>query len=250
MAVFIKDLSKLSQPMKHDEMLNIEYHSVDWQPQPVMEINNNYCYLKSTMTTVRNLFLIPWLCAFIVLCGMYTNDFVDGWNKSEWSAINYINNRKEDNGDEYFATTTNEMHLSAFQRISEDGVMTLKQYIHDRYHYYVAGERKFHTDIFILIIAFIAIPGLLYWVITFPRYAPLIFDRKRRLVYSWRKGVIAVARYDELHIYESSTALMFVLRSETKNNTVGWFKFAVQPSGNLIALNHHSPHCALSWCSS
>jgi len=212
MGVFIKDLSKLALPMRHDEILNVECKATNWPPQPVIEIDKYFCHLNNTTAVLRNLFLIPWLCALIALCGMYSYDFVDGWGKSEFSAI-------------YFEDT---------DRLNDDGVMTLKQYIHDRYHYYVAGERKFHTDVFILIIAFIAIPGLLYWIITFPRYAPLIFDRQRRLVYSWRKGVIAVARYDDLRIYENSTALMFLLRSETKTESAGYFKFSVQPSGNPI----------------
>ena len=212
MGVFIKDLSKLALPMQHNEILSVEYKTTNWPPQPVIEIDQRFCFLNNTTAGQRNLFLIPWLCALILLCGMYSYNFVDGWGKSEFSAI-------------YFEDT---------DRLNDDGVMTLKQYIHDRYHYYVAGERKFHTDVFILIIAFIAIPGLLYWIITFPRYAPLIFDRQRRLVYSWRKGVIAVARYDDLRIYENSTALMFLLRSETKTESAGYFKFSVQPSGNPI----------------
>lgn len=234
MGFFIKDLAKLALPMRHSEMMNVGYQSTDCPPQPVIQVNDRLCYLNNTTAVQRNLFLIPWLCALIALCGMYSYDFVDGWGKSERSAIRFIEVVKENRGVDYFSTTTNVSYLESYRRINEDGVMTLKQYIHDRYHYYVAGERKFHTDVFILIIAFIVIPGLLYWVITFPRYAPLIFDRQRRLVYSWRKGVIAVARYDDLRIYENSTALMFLLRSETKTESAGYFKFSVQPSGNPI----------------
>jgi len=228
MGFFIKDLSILAQPIRHHEIINIEHQPTDWLPQPVIKINQRYCYLNNTTATLRNLFLIPWLCAFIVLCGMYSNDFVDGWGKSERSAIRYINSLNRNYGENYFKTSTRELHISIYNRINEDGVMPLNQYIKNR------GELKIHTDIFILIIAFIAIPGLLYWIITFPRYAPLIFDRQRRLVYSWRKGVIAVARYDDLRIYENSTALMFLLRSETKTESAGYFKFSVQPSGNPI----------------
>lgn len=234
MGFFIKDLSTLAQPMLHDEILAVEYRLTDSPAQPVIDINNHFCYLNNTTAVLRNLFLIPWLCALIALCGMYSYDFFDGWGKSERSAIRYIAAVEKNNGEDYFITTKDERDIIKYNRISNDGVMRLNQYIHDRYHYYVAGERKFHTDIFILIIAFIAVPGLLYWVITFPRYAPLIFDRQRRLVYSWRKGVIAVARYDDLRIYENSTALMFLLRSETKTESAGYFKFSVQPSGNPI----------------
>lgn len=234
MGVFIKDLSKLALPMQHDEMLNVEYQPTAWPPRPVIVINKRFCYLNNTTAVLRNLFLIPWLCALIVLCGTYASDFIDGWESSEHSAMRRINGLKENYGEEYFKNTNNELHLSLIKRINENGFMTLNQYINDRYHYYVGGEKMFHTDIFILIISFIAIPGLLYWIITFPRYAPLIFDRQRRLVYSWRKGVIAVARYDDLRIYENSTALMFLLRSETKTESAGYFKFSVQPSGNPI----------------
>ncbi|QUM89444.1 hypothetical protein HWV03_11860 [Moritella sp. 36] len=234
MGVFIKDLSKLALPMRHDEILNVECKATNWPPQPVIEIDQRFCFLNNTTGVQRNLFLIPWLCALILLCGIYSYDFVDGWGKSERSAIRYIEAVNENHGIDYFSITTNKVDLYAIKRINEEGVMTINQYINDRYHYYVGGERMLHTDVFILIIAFIAIPGLLYWIITFPRYAPLIFDRQRRLVYSWRKGVITVARYDDLRIYENSTALMFLLRSETKTESAGYFKFSVQPSGNPI----------------
>jgi len=203
-------------------------------PKPIITVNRRYCVVNNNATALRNLFLIPWLIGLCYTCYVHVDEFFKEWNGAEWSAIDYIKSTKLMYGDNYFEITQDSIDIRKFNRINKQGVMTFEQYMHDRYNYYVGGDSRVRTDIFLVALYGIGIPGLLIWIIRFRRQAPLYFDRERQLLYTWWRGKAWVQRYEPLKILENASGLRFVLNYKRKNGTLDTAYYMVQPSGNPL----------------
>lgn len=201
-------------------------------PPPIIEVNERYCGVNHGMAMARNIFLIPLWFGLIFVAYWHVNEIVIEWRESEHAARAYIESTKHAYGDDYFQTSNNLNEIKRFQRINKDGVMTFRQYMHDRYFYYVRGVETLIGDIVFALLYAPFIPWLLYVLIRFPRYAPLYFDREKQRVLTWRKGRMLVQRYDELLIHEGFQALVFAIYKLKKNRTLRRVGFSVQPSGS------------------
>jgi hypothetical protein len=226
---------------KRDSLL--EYEPVDNNkiPRPAIEVNSNFLVLSNSFVIIRNLFLIPSLFSVLYLCSTEVYDIYDTWNADEKGVIHYIELQKKIHGNDYFETLPEsekrrEIILYRYNRLNDEGKLTLDQFITDRYgdKLYEHGEWRRRHDKNSLIFFGTTIPILLIWIVGFKRRAPLIFDRQRRLLYTWTKGKVVAQRYDNLRVLESPSFLAIMLRAPMKKGKLGWGRFAVTPQGNTI----------------
>jgi len=233
MGKFFKNVEPLPLNNKRQALLDTPL-AVTTPPKPIIALNSRYCVVNNNATALRNLFLIPWFIGLCYTGYVHVNEFFKEWNGAEWSAIDYIQATKRMYGDNFFEITQDPDELEMYHRINKQGVMTFEQYMHDRYNYYVGGDRRVRIDIFLVALYSIGLPGLLIWIIRFRRRPPLYFDRERQLLYTWHRGHVRGQRYDKLRLHENIQALIFVLRGQHKDGSLGWTKFLVQPTGNPL----------------
>ncbi|MCJ8351185.1 hypothetical protein [Moritella sp.] len=225
---------------KRDELLVHELNENCKVPRPIISISNEFLVLSNSFVIIRNLFLIPALLSVLYLCVSEIEDIYQNWKASEKNAIEYIGFKKSTYGDDYFdklpvGTKYRDIILYQYGRIDENNKLTFEQFLTDRYEgYYVDGDGSRRHDRNSIIFFGTTIPLLVIWVIGFKRRAPLIFDRKRRLLYTWSKGKVVAQRYDNLRALETPSFLALMLRATTKKGALGWGRFSVTPQGNTI----------------
>jgi hypothetical protein len=225
---------------KRDELLAYDHDDNSKVPRPVISINYEFLTLSNSFVIIRNLFIIPALFSVLYLFIVEVRDVYETWKASEKNAIYFIESRKMDYGDDYFKSIPisekrKESILYRYNRINQAGALSFEQFLTDRYEgYYVDGDGSRRHDRNSIIFFGTTIPLLLLWVIGFKRRAPLIFDRKRRLLYTWSKGNVVAQRYDNLRALETPSFLAIMLRATVKKDALGWGRFSVTPQGNTI----------------
>ena len=225
---------------KRNELLGHDLEKNCKAPRPIISINNEYLVLSNSFVIIRNLFLIPALLSALYLCSTEVQEIYKGWKSSEVRTVDFIELRKKKYGSDYFdtlpkSTKYRDRILYKYNRLDERGELTFKQYIKDRHGSYAAyGDRNYRYDRNSIIFFGTTIPLLLIWVIGFKRRAPLILDRKRRLLYTWSKGKVVAQRYDNLRALETPSFLAIMLRATVKKGKLGWGRFSVTPQGNTI----------------
>lgn len=212
---------------------------------PIIEVNDRYCVVNHNGVALRNLFIIPWLLGIMLTCFWHVDEFITDWNKAERGINRNIAAEIKMHGRDFMNQITDPEIAAKYKLVDRHGVLNFRNYLKRRYGSteYWSSERI--TDILLLVFYGISLPLLLYWSIRFPRIAPLVFDRERRLVSTWRSTGVAlpwaglwsktypwVQRYDKLRYFENFQTLTFILRGETRYGAVGWSRFAVQPTGN------------------
>jgi len=229
---------------KRNELLNISFASPHEDPEtarthrrppePVIQVNEHYCAVNHNAVSVRNLFLIPWILGLLLTACWHIDEFFYEWKALERSASRYIESTKKMFGDNYFIETNDPVEIRMYNRINKKGEMPLEKYLSQRYYYMVGGMRVLYTDILLVFLYIIILPGLIFWAIRYPKLAPLYFDRDKRVVYTWRKGRIMAQWYDDIRILENISALTFVLRGDRKDGMLWWYHIKIQPHGNPI----------------
>lgn len=225
---------------KREGLLNLDPNqsgdsldSTQKPPEPIIQVNDQICAVNHNASSIRNLFVLPWILALLLTCYWHVDEFFEEWASNEQTANWYIAGKKKMLGDRFFSDTVDPVEIRLFNRVDSQGKMSLGKFLDERYHYVVGGYRTFYTDIVLIILYIVVLPLLIIWAIRFPKYAPLYFDRHRRILYTWRKGQIWAQRYDHVRIHENIQALSFVLRA-IKKGTLWWYVFPVQPNGNPI----------------
>ena len=210
-------------------------------PRPMISVSNEFLILSNSFVIIRNLFLIPALLSVLYLCVTEIQDVYQAWKTSEKNTLHFIEVRKRIYGDDYFETLPlnekrREQILYRYNRLNNDGKLTFDQFLIDRYgdKLYEFGDWSRRHDRNSIIFFGTTIPLLLIWIIGFKRRAPLIFDRKRRLLYTWSKGNVVAQRYDNLRALETPSFLAIMLRATVKKGQLGWGRFSVTPQGNTI----------------
>jgi hypothetical protein len=226
---------------KRDELLAYGHDDNSKVPRPVISINDEFLTLSNSFVIIRNLFLIPALISVLCLCITELQDVHKSWKASEANTLHFIEIRKQIYGADYFETLPlnekrREQILYRYNRLNKDGELTFDQFLIDRYgdKLYEFGDWSRRHDRNSIIFFVTTIPLLLIWIIGFKRRAPLIFDRKRRLLYTWSKGNVVAQRYDNLRALETPSYLGIMLRATVKKDALGWGRFSVTPQGNTI----------------
>ena len=79
---------------------------------------------------------------------------------------------------------------------------------------------------------------LTYWYLRFRIMAYLFFDRKKQIVYTWRKGRVAACRFENIGFREETLGLRLFLYGEKKKMDDGYtykeMEFLIQPSESMF----------------
>jgi hypothetical protein len=199
---------------------------------PVCGIDREILAIKTSIGSIRNLFLIPWFLGLLVVLFLWTDDFYSAWKATERDDIQFVEQRKGKYGADYFEITKNDWEISIYKRLNKDGKIDFKTYL--KYHYAEKpGIRNtLYADIGISIFLIVTFVTLSTYIIRFRRFAPLYIDRNRRIAYTWRKGDVWAQRYDQLRFYKYCFGLYVYLRCEHKSGALYYNRFCIQPSGN------------------
>jgi hypothetical protein len=232
----------MSQPKTIAELEKLVDNEAKWldmeMPQvlkpvpPVCGIDREILAIKTNIGSIRNLFLIPWLLGLFVVLFLWTDDLYSAWKATERDDIQFVEQRKEKYGDDYFEITKNDWEITINKRLNKDGKIDFKTYL--KYHYAeMPGVRNtLYADIGISILLIIAFVTLSTCIVRFRQFAPLYIDRNRRIAYTWRKGDVWAQRYDQLNFYKYSFGLYVYLRCEHKSGELYYARFCIQPGGN------------------
>lgn len=221
---------------------------------PIISVDDDFLVLKNSFAIIRNLFLIPALIYVLFQCKTEVDNIYTEWKVSETDAIDLIASVKAQYGDDYFDTIPKYekrkgTEVYRYIIINNEGRLTFDRFLMERYRGKSFGWENYYSrhDINSIIFFGTTIPILLIWVIRFKRRAPLIFDRKRRLLYTWSKGDVVAQRYDNLRVLETSSFLAIMLRAPVKKGKLGWGRFSVSPQGNTIYNSHESYQSILAY---
>ena len=173
-----------------DEFLKIKIES-RYPPPPIMFVNDRYLKVELDRSVIRNWGLMAGLITFLVLGYGYVNDFHKSWKGSERGTLNFIEAKKEHYGEDFFSVTKRISVLEWYNEIGDDLVLSFDEYLWNvRFNSERGASSKLAFDIFKVSFLILGISFLLYFIISFKRLAPLVFDRERQIFYSWRSGKV------------------------------------------------------------
>lgn len=201
-------------------------------PQPIKSIELDRLGILTSIGNLRFLFLVPWLVG--ISLGLYwmAEDIYREWKSTEVGHIEYVEYRKNKYGDDYFQNTDNAVARRKYERLVEGRKMTLNSYLYYRYNEVAYADRNFIVDLVFGGMAIAIIFILIVAILSFHRRASLYFDRKRKIVYTWRFGRAWAQCYDDLWYYSNNVAMSFILYSFDKKGRFKMKRFVVTPSGN------------------
>lgn len=222
-------------------------------PSPIVSVDDRYLHVQQDRSVMRNWGLIPGLIAFLFLGYGYVNDVDKSWKGRVEYTRQYIVDAKKKYGENYFdnvAQPSNDFDYTAIVSLSiihdsgGDLKLSFYEYLWNvRYDDNRGGKRQLKFDIFSISFLAIGFSTLLYFIIRFKRLAPLVFDRKRKIFYTWRSGKVWVQRLEDLEYQEHIQGMFIPLagvptRPEKGKKTipegaVGWPVFRVMPHGNM-----------------
>jgi hypothetical protein len=199
---------------------------------PVCGIDQNILAIKTSIGSIRNLFLIPWFLGLFVVLFLYVDDIHSAWKATEREDIRYVELCKRKLGEDYFERTKSPGDLNIYGRLNEEGMLDFRRYLKHRYIDTPGGNRRLKVDIGFGIFWIVTFGILSTCIVRFRQFAPLYIDRKRSIAYTWRKGDVWAQRYDQLSFYKYSFGLYVYLRCEHKSGALYYSRFCIQPSGN------------------
>ncbi|EPJ45396.1 MAG: hypothetical protein OFPII_27600 [Osedax symbiont Rs1] len=203
---------------------------------PIDLINGKLFAIRECNIKFRNAFVIPWAIAWVVLSGLFIDEFMTDKRKAESSNLHFIEGSKADNGADYFEWPENkDMKRRWVLPFGNDLKLSYYEYINNlRYDNPNFAFKRKLMDISKLIIFGLGTPLLLIWAIGFRRRALVYFDRERRIVYSWRFGKVYAQHFDKLAIIENKHGLHIALCGANASNYQHWHRFIIQPTGNIV----------------
>jgi len=202
-------------------------------------------------TAIGNLrFIFLWPCLIGICLSLYwiADDFYDSWKGHERYTIEQVAKNKADYGDDYYInlakkydgipdeqlTFKQQVDRSPLERYSrlENGKISLKVYAHYFFYESYAADNKRARYINYGTAHILGIIILSISLILFRRRAPLYFDPKRRLIYTWRKGHVWAQHYDNTLYSTSKKTLEFIMFGFNKKDVFESVAFIITPSGN------------------
>lgn len=195
----------------------------------IMYVDDHVLSVGTPYNNFRLAFFIPWVVSFWVLFFYVVNDIGpnDGMIENAHIMIN-IYEKRASQGIEY--DTKRDLYYKAM--IGDDGngstldlIRAVALYGTENYRSHVYSNIILASVLFL--VAIISTLALL----RFPRMADIYFDRRRRIVYTWRLGKVAACHFDNLGFRETAHGLNLLLMSENKKRQYWPANFTVQPTG-------------------
>jgi len=225
------------------KLLSFEFKSMR-PPSPIIEVNDKELKMELDRLMIRHWGLPALFLTFIFLGYNYTHDFYQSWKGTERGIISYVERRKKNYGDDYFEVTTNKVAVDNFNDIGDDLVLSFEEYLKNfRYLPERIGGSELGFDILRISLILIGLFLPVYFFIRFKRLAPLVIDRDKGLLYTWRGGRVLAQRYEDMQYLGNIQGLFIPLgiipnrrrfREKTiPKDAVGWAPFRIMPNGNL-----------------
>jgi len=213
-------------------------------PSPIIEVNNKEIKIELDRLIIRHWGLTALFLTFVFLGYTYTQNFYESWKGSERGTLNYIEYRKKKYGDDYFQVTGNKVAVNRFKKIGDDLVLSFEEYLKNfRYLPERIGGSELGFDIFRISFILLGLFCSVYFFVRFKRLAPLIIDREKKLLYTWRGGRVWAQHYDDMQYLGNIQGLfvpMGVIPSKKRwgeksipKDGIGWAPFRIMPDGNL-----------------
>ena len=213
-------------------------------PSPIIEVNNRVIEIELDRLIIRHWGLTALFLTFVFLGYTYTEGFYNNWKAREAFTVELIEYRKNKYGDDYFKKTKDETLINSYNEVGDDLVLSFKEYLKNvRYAPDRRGGRKLGFDIFRISFILLGLFFSVYFFVRFKRLAPLIIDREKKLLYTWRGGRVWAQHYDDMQYLGNIQGLfvpMGVIPSKKRwgeksipKDGIGWAPFRIMPDGNL-----------------
>lgn len=205
-------------------------------PSPIVSVDDRYLHVQQDRSVMRNWGLIPGLIAFLFLGYGYVNDGYKNWKGIEKERISFIEYSKEKYGENFFNATKKKHLVTRYNSMGGDLVLSFDEYLWNiRFNDNSGGKSKLGFDIFSVSFLTIGFSTLLYFIIRFKRLAPLVFDRKRKIFYTWRSGKVWVQRFDDLEYQEHIQGMFIPLAGVPSRPEKGKKQFQKVPWAGLFS---------------
>ncbi|WP_339388861.1 hypothetical protein [Vibrio caribbeanicus] len=181
----------------------------------IASVSDDVLSLRTGYHHRRNTMIVPWMLVFSVLGVFLLHDFIpdldDLENQAHERLDRYEENRRKGKPISYVQA---ELEPYSKALLNEEGKVTF-------YTYYramkVLGELDFLHSNFRFLVSVCAISFLLWLVFLFkPLDAEIYFDRKRKIVYTWRHGKVGAAYFDKMGLIENHLGINLVLQFENR----------------------------------
>ncbi|MER2499086.1 hypothetical protein ABS858_23750, partial [Vibrio neptunius] len=197
-----------------DECLDeIELVALDDPREPIMLVNDHVLAIRNGVHNYRSHYVLPMVIGawfFLILL-----TFNIGPTTAEvYAARNALEHK----------SVLNEEDINYFEALLGDsGNATTFDYIHAVFNYSVESHKKtIKYNLIINFIMFLVCMAITYWYLRFRIMAYLFFDRKKQIVYTWRKGRVAACRFDNIGFREETLGLRLFLYGEKKKTEDGY----------------------------
>jgi hypothetical protein len=227
-----------------DRLLQVKT-KVGCPPAPIIELDHRFLKVELDRSVIRNWGLSAGFLTIIFLSYGFVDKGYKSWKASEVSTLNFIDRKENKFGIEYFKLTKDDYEIRRYNRVGDDLVMSFEEYIFNtRYRKDLSRPmRRLAFDILKISFLFIGMFTFLYFFIRFKRLAPLIFDRERRIFYTWRFGKAVAQQYDDMQYRNHIQGLFIPMgtvptlkrwgEKTIPDNAIGWLPFRIMPHGNL-----------------
>uniref|UniRef100_UPI0030D9F8B7 hypothetical protein n=1 Tax=Vibrio caribbeanicus TaxID=701175 RepID=UPI0030D9F8B7 len=181
----------------------------------IASVSDDVLTLRTGYHDRRNIMIVPWILAFSVLGVCLLNDFIPDLDHLEKRAHQDLRVYKEiraKNERVIFDLDRAESYAAAL--LNEEGKVTFHTYYRARK---VDGTLdSLYSDFRFLVI--VCGVSFLLWLVFLikPLDAEIYFDRKRKIVYTWRHGRVGAAYFDKVGLIENHLGINLVLQFENR----------------------------------
>ncbi|MFT7109495.1 MAG: hypothetical protein ACI843_001157 [Psychrobacter glaciei] len=227
-----------------DRLLQVKT-KVGWPPAPIIELDDRFLKVELDRSVIRNWGLSAGFLTMIFLSYGFVEDIHSTWKSSEVFKKDYFESIKNKYGEDFYKIRMDKIDTYLYDQIGDDLVLSFDEYIFNvRYSKgFYKPMRKLGFDIFKISFLVIGMFTFLYFFIRFKRLAPLIFDRERRIFYTWRFGKAVAQKYDDMQYRNHIQGLFIPMgivptrkrwgEKTIPDNAIGWLPFRIMPHGNL-----------------
>ncbi|MGI9947002.1 hypothetical protein [Vibrio hyugaensis] len=217
-----------------DECLDeIELVALDDPREPIMSVNDRILAIRNGVHNYRSHYILPMAIGFWCFLFFVVSDL--GPNSAEIKFARSILVKYETN-----SSLLSERKYNYYKTmLGEDQNSGILDYVKAAHLY--GGEthqRRQNERLFIIMVLFAISVALTHWYLRFRIMAYLFFDRKKQIVYTWRKGRVAACRFENIGFREETLGLRLFLYGEKKKTDDGYtykeVEFLIQPSESMF----------------
>lgn len=223
--------------------------------EPIMSVNNDILTIRTGYHTRRNTLLLPLIFSLTIMSFIAFDDLWPNIDFYKEQAAEKVELRQKDKAkyERWLLESQKEGDVekqNRYKRWVNDSKREIR-----RYMVYVNKEgsptiftylesESIKGDLVgaignLVIPSVIGLLALLAWLLFLlnPRDAEIYFDRRRNVVYTWRKGRLGAAYFDEMGIKENLIGLNIYLQFENKKKDGYWPKVIVGIDAGKLAFH-------------